>query len=439
MPTHTRAAAALAVAAGWLLGAPSAGAQLAIDTTPQLQWSPTAAYDVTNNRYLVGYTDNDGPQTSWCTPATSCTANVTTRLLSSTGGVLGEQLIATTAYEAEKDPAIAYNPIAHNYLVTYYDNTRSNVTSGCNIANGQFFNWSAIRTKIVNGASGAVGGGLIISDPDLYNWHNVRPRVAYNAIARVYLVVWQAATRESVCTSGIGGADWKVRARFVGENGAPVGPIFQPPFVTHVQSTPDVASHYSNDRFMVVWQDGRLGKGRIFGQMVRLVNGSTPVRVFGYDLIVGASNYQDRWPRVVYNPTNDEWVATWYGARGGFTEDLSGQVWAQRMRGSDGYWMTTSNTAIYTSTNGGHPDIIYCSSLQKFWLAWQIDGGQVRLSAFNRNLGRLADYTVSSSGKSPAFAEGYRGGTPPDACRSDGTTLMVWETLGGDVLGQFVR
>jgi hypothetical protein len=436
MHAHARACAILAAAIG--LSAATAGAQpFVIDNTAPPQWSPVGAYDGINNRYLIGYTDNDGPQTSWCTPATSCTANVTTRLLNGSGGFLGETVIAATPYEAEKEPAIAFNPILRNHLVAYYDNTRSNVRSGCSIANGQFFNWSAIRTKVVGGSGGA-SGGATISDPGLYYWHNVRPRVAYNANARVYLVVWQAATRESVCTNGIAGADWKVRARFVAENGAPIGPIFQPPYVTHVQGTPDVASHYFNDRFMVVWQDGRLGKGRIFAQMIRLVNGA-PARVFGYDLIVGASAYQDRFPRVVYNPTNNEWVATWYGARGTFTQDLSGQVWAQRLRGSDGYWMTPSHTPIYTPTNGGHPDVIYCTALQRFWFSWQLDGGHVRLSAFNRNLGRLADYTISTSGKSPAFAEGYRLASPPDACKPDGTTLVLWETLGGDVLGQFVR
>jgi hypothetical protein len=402
-------------AAALLLGlALPAAAQYVVESNQIYHlWSPSVAYDYYSDWMVAGYTDNDTPGNSVCWYANSCTANVTSRRLNGSGSVQGEQVIAHTDYEAQKDPAIAFNPDRSEYLVVYYDNTRGDSTlTSCGY--GGVNNNSDIYGYRLNVYGQKISGRIDISGSGYYSWHNVRPKVAYNRTSRRYMVVWQTAPVNDVCNTGIPNAPWRVRGRMLDEYGNPATGVFGVSNVQDTHESPDVAAHSSNDRFMVVWQDRRYGSSPyIFGQ---LLNSNGQILFPSWDLIVGATSNNDRFPAVIHNPHDDQWLATWYAATGSYDQDREGPIMAQRLRGYDGYWIG-GHFQIWGG-NGGHPKVVYCTATQRYWVAFQ-GSGNAYVSTFNRSLGGLSVWTLASNAKAPSL---------PDACHpSSGKVPVVWE------------
>ncbi len=383
-------------------------------------WTPTAAYDYQNGRYLVAYTDNDGPGNSTCTYANSCRANVTARLFSEDGTFIRQAILANTGYEAQKDPHVAYNRSLEEYFVVYYDNTRGDVQNQCQ------YNSEIYGVRVDKNGYVIPNSHVNLSGTAYQDWHNVRPRVSWNPVNSQYLVAWQTATMSSVCQHGIGGADWRIRARRVTSAGSPTGSIFSPSVDSSARGErPDVQVSYWTGDYLVAWKDSRMGSGQdthIIGAML-LKNGA---RKFSWDLLIGSSELHDDGPKLEYNYHSDEWLATWFSIE----DSNGGDIWAQRLRGSDANWVGDPKK-VYNGTSvrrGGWPAVEHCGSSDKIYFAYERSDGRVDYKQLSSDLStEQSSGIITTSGKAAAFAD--------DHCVwNTGKGLVLWESRESNVV-----
>ncbi len=422
------------------------------------QFSPDVSYDVDVDQYGTAFTDATQPD---CT-GQECTQNVTAVGLNANGGILLTQSVSATPNTDDKEPTIAANTKTGGYLVAYYVKDASNPPY-CTVQVGNNVSIYRVRgnvyAKVYDRGGNLVAGPIDVSGTTAN--HNVRVRAAFDPITQRYLLVWETAPTENICTNianagnnlgqGLARSDWRVRARILNANGTFYSAVFNPSNRSNtVQQNPDVAANTVNGGWMVAWGDKRFIDDHTqsqteasFGQLIDS-NRSSPYRVFlDWDLIIGETDFQDRFPHIAYNADDNEWVATWYGARGAFDADQSGTIYAQRMR-SDGFWLgcpgqcplnvynplTSDSDGDGIRDGNGHPDVMYCAKTDKYWIGWQIDNMTIRYKPFGRTLSALANTVGVSNVKGPAFAQ---------TCRpSDGRTIMLYEVFEFDSQGKMI-
>jgi hypothetical protein len=151
----------------------------------------------------------------------------------------------------ENYPTVAYNSVANQYLVTWYD-WRRNSISPIDIF-GQRLSASGARL----GSNFRING----SAPPAYEGH---PYVVHNSAANQYLVVWQDSRNYSTRGSDIYG-------RRISTSGARLGIKFRisGSAATSNEYEPSVAYNSAANQYLVVWADGRNVGSRgddIYGQ-----------------------------------------------------------------------------------------------------------------------------------------------------------------------------
>ncbi len=392
-----------------------ASAQHWVENSSLHQWTPSVAFNPSQNEWWSSYVDHDGVN-PYCTPANSCSANATARAFTSGGGFLRERVLADTLGIPDKDPYLVHNPHKNEFLAVWYDNAQGTVFNGsCDLR-------ADIKGRILDRWGNPISGVLDISSNHYYN--QAFPRAAYDKAARAYMVVWQELSTSLLCSQGFGAltsGPWRIRGRVLYDNGANKTGTLLISNQDSNQERPDIVAHNTQDKFMVVWQDRRHGTAHIMGQMFRS-NGS---KYFpNYELIVGFSdngNKNSRNPKVTYNYQDDEFVAVWTSAENGYISD--GYVYANRMRGSDGGWLdwpVKVSDGVSNEDDNEWADITYCPATQQYWISWERADSprKPRIGRFSRSLSRNWWTTLSNNGKAVSL---------PDVCRYDGQIMAVWE------------
>jgi len=200
------------------------------------------------------------------------------------------------ATEGEWEPAVAYNPAANQYLVVWADSR--NPTRG----------WDIYGRRVT--AEGApTGGELRISGTgakgtDLY------PALAYNPSADEYLVIWQDQRKTPTRGTDIFG-------RRVSGDGVLAGADFRISSSTSEEWMPDVAFSPAEDRYLVLWEDQRTFASRgneIYG---RRVSGDGVPLERDFRVSGPKATGDERKVAVAYNPADDQHLAVWVDGRGG--------------------------------------------------------------------------------------------------------------------------
>jgi hypothetical protein len=195
--------------------------------------NPAVAFNSTVGQFLVVWEDGRDDATRG--------VDIYGRRVAANGTRVGGdfRVSGSNATGHEFGAAVAYNPVATQYLVSWSD-TRSQATRGWDIYG---------RRVAANGTR--VGGDFRISGKDATDWEGT-PDVAYNSTANEYLVAWRDG--RSSATRG-----WDIYGQRVGPDGKRVGGDFRISgyLATNDEDDPAVVYNPANNRYLVVWADNR--------------------------------------------------------------------------------------------------------------------------------------------------------------------------------------
>jgi hypothetical protein len=318
-------------------------------------------------------------------------------------GNLQGEIIISDAEDDQLGPAVAYNPDANQYLVTWND-YRSRAATGPDIY-GQ---------RVKADGSLATQGNFAIATATGYQMY---PKVVYSTTSHQYLVAWHGYR-----DSGTSGADiygqrlhWLV--------GIPLGYEFNISAARESHEEPDVAYNSTDHEYLVVWADDRDGDGEtdIWGQ--RYDRDGLPL---GENFVVREEAGNETRPVVAYNPAENNYLVVWDDVS---EEDIEGQLVSAQ----------GSQVGVASNISGGsRPALAYNSHDNQYLVVFQYEA-----AAGNRDIhGRR----VAADGTFPSN-EFVICDNPSDQLYPDVTYaainayLVVWSDKRddeGDILGRRV-
>ncbi len=212
-------------------------------------------------------------------------------------------------------PAVAYNPTADEYLVSWW---------GDDDAGGLVDEEYEIYVQRLSAGGTEIGGDTRISDmgpdgdPDYNAWF---PAVAYNATANEYLVSWHGVDD----AAGLAIGETEIFVQRVSAGGTQIGgdtrisDMGPDGDLDYVAGYPAVAYNATANEYLVSWRGvddtaGFVGEWEIFAQRVSAggteIGGDTRISDMGPD---GDLDYAADYPAVAYNATANEYLVTWRG------------------------------------------------------------------------------------------------------------------------------
>lgn len=237
------------------------------------------------------------------------------------GLLLDDEFPILTGSLSQINPAVAYNPVADQYLVVW---NQSPPTAG-------------VRGQIVGGDGTPISSVLELS-PGLIG--AVRPAVAVNASGQ-YLVVWDGFSPLLAESGG------NVFGRLVNASGTVAWDFFPLTTAANLQFAPAVTFNPVAEQFFVVWSDSRMfvdNADDIFGQLVN-ANGS----LAGQEVPISTSPSEERSPTVAHSTATNRYLVVWTG---GPPPGTVGKIFG-RLFGPDGspldgeFQISTAGTAQF--------------------------------------------------------------------------------------------
>jgi hypothetical protein len=256
--------------------------------------------------------------------------------------------------------------------------------------------------------------------------------VAYDNTHQRFLVVWRDE-RNSLTT----GED--IYGQFINASGSLSGGNFVISDAAGDQVAPSLTYDMTNQRFLVVWRDGRnsLTTGEdIYGQLIN-ASGS----VSGENFVISDTTGDQVAPSVAYDTINGTFLVAWRDARNSLTtgEDIYGQF-----VNADGS-LSVENFVISDATGDQiAPSVAYDLINQKFLMAWQ--DGRNSLTTGEDIYGQLVYADGSPSGENFVISDATGNQVAPSVAYNliDQRFLVAWRdgrnslTTGEDIYGQLV-
>jgi len=253
------------------------------------QEEPSLAHNRVRNEYLVVWSDyrSEGDY------------EIHGRRVSADGQLLAAELELAVTHQLHAGPDVAHNPENDQYLLVW--NAVASPSSGYDTF-----------ARLLGGDGVPLGASFLLSR-DTATINEGLPRVAYNASAKEYLVVWHAFTD----------GQWRVWAQRVSSTGQYVGRNFQVSTSSDMVHVPRLAYSGQYNEYLVEWQDLRTGNWQIYGQrldgMASLLGGN-----FAITSLEGDAGHHD----VAYSGLHYEYVVVW-----NHTQDSATDIYAQRVSG----------------------------------------------------------------------------------------------------------
>ena len=351
---------------------------------------------------------------------------------------------------AGRDPAVAYNSQANQYLVVW---------DGDDVTNGEL----EIFGRLVDAAGSPVGGEFRISQmgPDgNFNFAGFKPAVAYNSQANQYLVVWSGTDdtaplvqdefeifgqRLDAGGSEVGTDDFRI---------SDMGPNGDADFAAR---EPAVAYNSQANQYLTVWEgeDDTAplvdNEDEIFGQRLDASGaetGSNDFRIsdMGPD---GNTSFNAQEPAVAYDSQANQHLVVWYGDDATNNEE---EIFGQRLdasgaeTGSNDFRISDMGPDGDTLLDAKEPAVAYNSLASEHLVVWRGDDatnnedeifGQ-RLSAAGAEIG-TNDFRMTQTGpdgdanfdaRGPAVAYGSQASEYLLVWRADGPTDDEVEVFG---------
>jgi hypothetical protein len=301
---------------------------------------PELAYDPSNNRYLLVYTNVDVALTYY---------HLLGQLLNSDGTTNGAPFpICNNDGAYAWMPSVAYDNVNQRFLVAWQDN-RNGTTD--------------IYGQLVN-ADGSLYGtasnvNFVISNE---SHHQQEPSAAYDSANQRFLVAWQ--------DNRSGNND--IYGQLVNDDASLYGALSDVNFVisnaANQQYGPSVTYDSANQRFLVAWQDNRNGTTDIYGQLVN-DDGSLYGALSDVNFVISNAANQQYGPSVTYDSTNQRFFVAF-----GDNRNTNSDIYGQLVNDDGSLYITASNAnfVISNATNDQqYPLVAYDSSNQRFLVAWQ--------------------------------------------------------------------
>ncbi len=298
------------------------------------------------------------------------------------------------------------------------------------------------------------------------NYEARLPKVAYNAIANEYLVVWYGDDNTALLVDD----EYEIFGqRIDAVTGARIGSNFRisdmgPDGNTNFEAgQPDVVWNATANEYLVVWQgDDNTGmlvdnEFEIFGQRL---DGATGAEIGTNDFRIsdmgpdGNTNFGAFRPVVAWNATDNEYLVVWTGDDNtGMLVDGENEIFGQRLSaaggelGANDFRISDMGPDGNTSYGAGDPAVAWNSTADEYLVTWSGDDdtaplvnnefeifGQ-RLNAAGAQIGSN-DFRVSDMG--PDGDTGYFAFNPAVAFNATADEyLVVW--YGDDNTGTLVK
>ncbi|MBC7250776.1 MAG: PKD domain-containing protein, partial [Anaerolineae bacterium] len=286
---------------------------------------PSVAYNGDSDEFLVVWKDkrNDGY------------GDVYGQLIRPTGELIGTNFAIAGGTGIQSYPAVAYNAAAGEYLVAWMDSRVSG-------------EWHLYGQRVA--ADGTlVGSEIAICTERVYQTY---PSVIYQPASGEWLVVWNSYRED-----GTGVRVWGQRVSAGGELVGTNFIISQ----TGLKDRPDVAANPAAGEYLAVWyrhegdEEYRIHARRVLSDGTGL----------GDELLLSPPANEARWPRVIYNANDDEYLVVWQDYRNG-NWDIFGQ------RVSAGGELLGNNFAI-SSLAGSEtlPSLAWDGNGGRYLVGWQ--------------------------------------------------------------------
>ncbi|HUP32820.1 MAG TPA: hypothetical protein VM184_07285 [Gaiellaceae bacterium] len=340
--------------------------------------APAVAYDSHARRYLVVWAGRDG----------SGDREIWGRLVSARGRPLGSQFrISDMGGPGERrqqaaSPAVAYNPIAGEYLVVW---------SGDGKTRGDY----EIFAQRLDALGREIGDddfriSRMGADRDT-RFGAFVPDVAFNPRRNEYLVVWRGDDGSGSLVDG----EWEIFAQRLSADGSPIaangerisdaGPDGDTRFGA---GFPSVAYNATDDEYLVVWAADDTGvdnEFEIFGQRLDGAGREVGENDFRVSDVgpAGDPRFGARTPRVAYGSSRNEYLVVWWGddAADGLVEGEF-EVFGQRLSaggrkvGTEGFRISRMGAEGEPGFAALVPSLAYGLAGREFVVAWYGDTGE---------------------------------------------------------------
>lgn len=220
-----------------------------------------------------------------------------------------------------------------------------------------------------------------------------------------------------------------IYAKVLGADGTPTGPDVRLNTLDGQMSKPAIAYSAKQKRFLVVWGRKLFTEGRaeVWGMSVGL-NG----KVYGPEFRIAFSNLYDTRPALNYSPTQDRFLVTWTrGTSYDYDTGIS-DIYGQFVSG-DATKVLGSNFAISSADrNQFKSDVSYDAIHDRFLVVWEDQrNAGTQDDAYGQFIG--ADGTAVGSNFPISGTTDIERRPVAAGNSTDGTFLVVWETVVADV------
>jgi len=329
--------------------------------------------------------------------------------ISGDGTPSGDPFVISNASDTQGYPAVAYNPVAEEYLVVWHD-----------YRNGEY--WE-IHAQRVSQEGQLLGDDLEISSgANDRNW----PKVTVNSMTGEYFVVWNVQV-------GTFRSDWDIYAQRISADGNLIGDAT--PLVAREgdQTMPVVAYHHDQNQYLLVWEDSRdysLSGWNIYG--ARFAADASSV---GSETPICQSPGDQLAPTVAANGT-DGYLVAWQDGRHG---SANWDIYATRLS-KTGNPMGGEFIISDAAHNQTLPVVAYAASAEVYLVAWEDDqGGTGNPIVYAR---RVEGSGTPSGEAFPLTANAVNYQLVPAVSGDDDRFCVVWQDgrsgLVDEIYGQYV-
>jgi hypothetical protein len=289
---------------------------------------PRIGYSAGAGRYLVVWHDGRSQQTY----------DIYGRLIGGDGVALGADLPIFAGTYTDGNPAVAGSSTASQFTVAYQRD----------ISGAMQFQ---IYATLVSGGGG-VGSSFVVRE-----WYNVRstPAIASRSGAGENLITF---------TDDPAGTQPDIDAQITRDNGTLGGSLIVVARGRKGQEAPRLAYDPAHDEYLAVWADYRSGSDYdIYARRV-----SATGTLLGSEAVLGSDTALYGFPAVAYDPKADEFLAVWqevHSPQSGYEIYARRLSWGGEVRGAA--FLVSRDTA---TVNEGSPRVVYNPTADEYLVAW---------------------------------------------------------------------
>lgn len=370
------------------------------------EYLPQSAYNPDRGEYLVVWHDNSGFQTR----------SVMGKRLDRWGNTLAEFVIAYNPTRDSAQPAVAYDPVNHRYLVAYLRDTF-----------GDASDWDLWGRLVPwDGPSGA----LTEFNINAWTTHQWSPRVGYASTEAEFFVTWTNENQTSPVPLYISGI------RINPANGSALAPAMLISSGAEHRFDAELAYNRARNEYLIVYTLMNGTQGDIWAVRMN-ADGSI---LGGGEFAVAAWPDGEEYPKVAASPGANKWLVVWHSLTASAMKDVYG-----RFVNGDGTIDGDPVHFAFTTVDERYPSVSCIGDSSRFFVTWSQQFSSATGAIGVRGQAIDADHSLDPA---TSLRDPFSGEDPQcvhlAATGGGSNSLVVWETtraVGGfkDIHGRVVH